>query len=607
MRYSTASRSYERPQERSRKNHGGAGKTRSPLVPNSEQKDLFAFWVDKLQEAFLCRPDPATPKLSLDTWLFDMIIDGGGGCGKTMLVNNFIVPLCRAFFDQQGVVLGAPSNRAARGIQAKTVHSLLGFTPESSLRTAALALSSQKRVKLERTFLQAGVMLHDEHSMLAGNMNHAASLVITYAREGKFHLRREDYALPRERYGRMPILAYFGDHLQLPPVPKKNSMMGSMTGTGQEHRVGAAIFRQSKYVFHMQTMMRFKDAVLVRILNTMREVGGKPLADSDWKALLATELPDATSQTSRPNVTGWYTSCYLWSVLSIASFMEALNSARAARKVLFHVQAVDIPQNHAASNEHDAEELHKALLQLPNPSDTGRLPAFCLLHVGMHVRLTTTLEQPYAVQDASATVLELCFDSNDAQAQRHLRGGTDIDVLLECLPTAVLVRLHGCKHVFLPVRPCSHCQSFTRTCEHCQREQQKLEGVFAVTPRLSRSWPYTAHDKKFVQIKRRQLPLAPAKVLSSYSMQGLTAEPGLVAHWVLPRASDDMKWLIVYVMLSRVPSLKHLVSIGLTTKIRHIIESGPPEQLVQTFSILFADKMEATKSAAEHARRRLGW
>ena len=90
-------------------------------------------------------------------------------------------------------------------------------------------------------------------------------------------------------------------------------------------------------------------------------------------------------------------------------------------------------------------------------------------------------------------------------------------------------------------------------------------------------------------------------------MQGLTAEPGLVAHWVLPRASDDMKWLIVYVMLSRVPSLKHLVSVGLTSKIRHIIESGPPEELVQTFSVLFADKMEATKSAAEHARKRLGW
>ena len=137
-----------------------------------------------------------------------MIIDGGGGCGKTMLINHFIVPLCNAFFDQRGVVLSAPSNKAARGIHAKTLHSLLGFKPDSSLRTAALALSAQKRVKLERTFLQAGVMLHDEHSMLAGTMNHAASLVTTYAREAKFSLRREDYARPRERYGRMPILAY---------------------------------------------------------------------------------------------------------------------------------------------------------------------------------------------------------------------------------------------------------------------------------------------------------------------------------------------------------------------------------------------------------------
>ena len=38
--------------------------------------------------------------------------------------------------------------------------------------------------------------------------------------QAPFRLRREDYALPRERYGRIPFLAYFGDHLQFPPVPK---------------------------------------------------------------------------------------------------------------------------------------------------------------------------------------------------------------------------------------------------------------------------------------------------------------------------------------------------------------------------------------------------
>ena len=145
---------------------------------------------------------------------------------------------CRTFFGFTGVVLAAPSNNATRGIGAQTLHSLLGFTPENSLRTAALALSTQKRVKLERTFLHAGIMIHDEYSMLAGAMNHASSLLATYAREAKYRLRREDYALPRERYGRIPGLAYFGDHMQLPPIPKANSMNASLGGSSQEHRIG---------------------------------------------------------------------------------------------------------------------------------------------------------------------------------------------------------------------------------------------------------------------------------------------------------------------------------------------------------------------------------
>ena len=75
--------------------------------------------------------------------------------------------------------------------------------------------------------------------------------------------------------------------------------------------IGATIFRQSQYVFHLQTMMRFNDPILIRILKNTREVGGKPLSESDWKALLATELPDSTSQAKRPDVTGWYTTAYV--------------------------------------------------------------------------------------------------------------------------------------------------------------------------------------------------------------------------------------------------------------------------------------------------------
>ena len=86
-------------------------------------------------------------------------------------------------------------------------------------------------------------------------MNHAASLLFTCAREHTYRRRRGDYAQPRERYGRLPILAWAGDHLQLPPVPKKNSLLAPLQSTSQEHRVGASIFRNAQYVFQMRQMM----------------------------------------------------------------------------------------------------------------------------------------------------------------------------------------------------------------------------------------------------------------------------------------------------------------------------------------------------------------
>ena len=581
-------------------------------ILNEEQKMLFALWVDKLQQAFEHRPDTQKPDIPLDTYLFDIIVDGGGGCGKTMLINHFLVPLCRAFFGTRGVVLAAPSNKAARGIGAKTVHSLLGFTPAHSLRTAALALTTQKRVKLECTFLPAGAMLHDESSMLAGSMNHAASLVATYAREYKFRLRRENYAMPRERYGGIPVLGFFGDHLQLPPVPKANSMLAPLDGTSQEHRVGTSIFRQARYVFQLQQMMRFKDPTLVRILHTMRTVGGQALAETDWQSLLETELRNDTCSADKPVTTNSYHTSYVWSVVSMAAFVIARESARTAQKTLFYAQAVDTCLNPMSFTTQQKQKLYHAFLRVSSLTKTKILAAFCLFHVDMEVRLTTTLEVPFAVQDATGTVVEIQFDKSEPYL-KHRREpelqNLEPEILLHTLPTAVLIKLHGCKQIFLPVQPCANCSTPTLTCLSCTAKRKTFEGVFAVEP-IARKWIYDGPelDGQFANVHRRQIPLAPAKVLPLYSMQGLTALPGLVAHWIVPaRLPSDIKWLICYVTLSRVPSLKQLVSIGLSEKIRQILESGPPEGVVQMFSSLFAQKIEDTRAAAKEASERLGW
>ena len=68
-----------------------------------------------------------------------------------------------------------------------------------------------------------------------------------------------------------------------------------------------------------------------------------------------------------------------------------------------------------------------------------------------------------------------------------------------------------------------------------------------------------------------------------------------------------MKWLLVYVMLSRVRGLDCFVSSGLNDKIRDIIEEGPPEMLVGNFNKIFGEKIKATRKAARDARRKLGW
>ena len=93
-----------------------------------------------------------------------------------------------------------------------------------------------------------------------------------------------------------------------------------------------------------------------------------------------------------------------------------------------------------------------------------------------------------------------------------------------------------------------------------------------------------------------------------YALQGATCDPGLIAHFIMPkRADDDIKWLIVYVMLSRVRSLSRLRSIGLSPKIRKIIEGGPPSMLADNFEKLFSKKIEDTSKAARAARAALGW
>ena len=102
--------------------------------------------------------------------------------------------------------------------------------------------------------------------------------------------------------------------------------------------------------------------------------------------------------------------------------------------------------------------------------------------------------------------------------------------------------------------------------------------------------------------------MAPEKAVSLYSMQVVTAKPGMVAYWHLPKVLPrEIQWLVVYVMLSRVTSLTQLQFVALGIRVRRIIEAGAPEHIVQTSLRLFRAKIRATLEEAHAARTRLGW
>ena len=180
--------------------------------------------------------------------------------------------------------------------------------------------------------------------MLQAELNHAAALRTTYARESKYGLNRNSYSGPRERYGRIAFLWYSQDHLQLPPVPESSSMLAPLEGTSDEHKVGAKIFRNAELVFQFNTAMRFTDETLIQILEAMRTPGGKKLSRTQWQALVQTERSaeqptDASAE--RPDETNCYHVCYCSSVISMAAFMLARVSAQKSGRTLFYAQAVD--------------------------------------------------------------------------------------------------------------------------------------------------------------------------------------------------------------------------------------------------------------------------
>ena len=131
---------------------------------NADQRAFVALLASRMQRQFDALPPSAQGRLPKDTVIFRGLLVGGGGCGKTRIINQVLRPLLTSFYGAGGVQTQAASNKAARLIGGKTMHTANKLRAESSLRTVYLRLTAETRRALEASASRLGALIIDEFS-----------------------------------------------------------------------------------------------------------------------------------------------------------------------------------------------------------------------------------------------------------------------------------------------------------------------------------------------------------------------------------------------------------------------------------------------------------
>ena len=237
-----------------------------------------------------------------------MLLIGGGGCGKSRIVNLVLTALFLQFWGPRGCVKAAPSNKAARGILGKTLH-VVAKLGGGSLNTMSLRCATAAQRALAFLWAPCGAFIIDEAPQGAAALYHAVGLRSCYGRVAAHGVELSDYAEPSQTFGAMPIVVECGDELQLPPVPASAGLFAEQSQAATEHLAGVEIFKQKDYVYRLSTMKRFTDATQISILTKMRRSGGCKLTQQEWKAVRDTDISAASATEQRRRLAGtelWY-------------------------------------------------------------------------------------------------------------------------------------------------------------------------------------------------------------------------------------------------------------------------------------------------------------
>jgi hypothetical protein len=471
------------------------------------------------------------------------------------MLNKMIKPLITHFFP--GINSYYPicaTNAGARLISGRTFHAACGLGAKKPLHIPALLLEGDTQRKLEFSLQNVSCMAADEISQVGGQLLHASNLRFMYARMTKHCLDASRYMQPSQWYGACFAAILLGDFYQLPPVPESSSLFQPALHASHEQKQGPAMLEQIELVYEFTSSKRFDDQNLVTILGCMRE--GKKMPDEAWKALKATVLKPHDPRLEK--AADFYECSYSWQIVSLAQQIRPRISAAKGGTMLFYVQAVDRPNHHCTRDE------HFQMLQVPSLSDTKKHIGILPLHLGLRVRLTKLILAPELTPEREGIVVGIELRPPD---QPKNWPAATAAMVAECghyvcteQPLAIYVRIHDYAETIFPSIPCPAHKIIgpQKACHECQH----FEGVVAIRPTTT-SWTFKTSSKENIEVKRTQFAIAPATAKTNHSLQGSTADPGLIAHWATPSVSETSSWLSKYVILSRVRRLSCLLSTDL--------------------------------------------
>ncbi|CAK9025958.1 Uncharacterized protein SCF082_LOCUS17293, partial [Durusdinium trenchii] len=425
---------------------------------------------------------------------------GAGGSGKTWAYTKVLRPLFQRFFGFGRYTAGAPTHAAARllGGEARTLHKLANISPNSALHRGAIRGQRNKNDALEQQILASLACIVDELSMSAADVYHALGL--------RFSVKRcEDWALDLSRYlqewfGKMPIGLQLGDFLQLRPAAQANAA-----------ELGRLLFKNSMgIVVHFTGTGRFSSCAsgqaLVAILQHMRQ--GAAMTDALWAQLQSRvyevqQLQDLQTAPSRRAFLRAYWGALAWEQVARLQQLRAVLEAEDAGERLYFVQAIDKPTGDATLSSAQVS----AALQCLNMTKTGYLIGMCPLFLGMEVRISCILPEPLQTRELPCIVRRIELHPKEPPTPPGAAC-----VVLQYQPLGVLVEVADSDYGQFQVPG-----------------DDVPKGHFYVRPVFNKqsAWVFEVAPQQKLRLVRKQVPLAPQRVLTHFGLQGITARSGL--------------------------------------------------------------------------------